>query len=596
MQKLLWRGSLGLAFFLPLLALAQTEAPAPASQYGEEIEVRVIDIDVVVTDKQGNPITNLTREHFELYEDGKRVDVPYFTRVVEGRIADLPAADPAQPAAPSATPRTPLTWIVYIDQTNFPPQRRNQAMRQLQTFLAASVTGGDRGVIAHNDGRVFKLRQGLTDDPKLLTDVLTAIEKERVMASPTMNRSNNIRNELSRAEGPAGGDGEWEFIAQNIANDVNQVIEEEAVRTRNAINAMGALLDALAPLEGRLALVYVGAGFNTRPAMSIVQTWETKFPMLRSASYAPDPDRHREALSRDIGRLYSNFSAMRVSVYTIHGGDPGGPTSVEDHGDFEPARTTDTGAAAMTEAGLAREMADRTGGLYFKVNQSLAKQMEAVRRDLSNYYSLGYKPTGSASDSRRVKVKVNVDGARVRHRETVRERTRQEKATSAAVASMTQPQPRVAQKMQPGQPGTSLPAPDPSATNPLGVAVTAERPRPDGWSNEIVLPFRFSVNLEALTFVKQNNAHRAAFAMHFAMVGPDGSVYPLESRDQALAVPDKEMPSRPDAMVNYAWHVDLAPLKIPADVPWKQKGMRLTVTVEDRTTSTRSIITVPMDK
>ena len=600
MQKLLRRGSLVLALFLPLLALAQTEAPAP--QYGEEIEVRVIDIDVVVTDKQGNPITNLTRENFELYEDGKRVEIPYFTRIVEGRIADVPAAapDPSQPATAGAapqTPRTPLTWILYIDQTNFPPQRRNEAMRQLRTFLATAVGTGDRGVIAHNDGRVFKLRQGLTDDPKLLMDVLTAIEKERVMVSPTMNRANNIRNELYRAEGPAGGDREWEFIAQNIANDVNAVIEEEAVRTRNAVNAMGALLDALAPLEGRLALVYVGAGFNTRPGMAVSQAWHSKFDAwLRNESYAPDPDRHREPLTRDIGRLYSNFSAMRVSVYTIHGGDVGGVTSVEHAGDFEPSRTTDSGAAAMTEAGLAREMADRTGGLYFKVNQNLAQQMAAVRRDLSNYYSLGYKPTGSASDARRVKVKVNVDGARVRHRETVRERTRQEKATSAAVASMTQPQPRVAQKMQRQQPGTSIPAPDPSATNPLGIAVTAERPRPDGWSNEIVLPFRFSINLEALTFVKQNNAHRAAFAMHFAMVGPDGSVYPLESRDQALAVPDKEMPSRPDAMVNYAWHVDLAPLKIPADVPWKQKGMRLTVTVEDRTTSTRSIITVPMDK
>jgi len=609
MRQLLRRGSLGFALFLPLLAFAQAEVPAPqaqsqpAPQYGEEIEVRVIDIDVVVTDKQGNPLTNLTRDDFELYEDGKRVEVPYFTRIVEGRIADVPAAaaDPAQPAGAAATapatPRTPLTWIVYIDQTNFPPQRRNQAMRQLQTFLATAVTAGDRGVVAHNDGRVFKLRQGLTDDPKLLMDVLAAIEKERVMASPTMNRSNNIRNELNRAEGPGGGDREWEFIAQNIANDVNQVIEEEAVRTRNAINAMAALLDALAPLEGRLALVYVGAGFNTRPGMALAQAWNSKFQLwLRNESYVPDPDRHREPLTRDIGRLYSNFSAMRVTVYTIHGGDAGGVTSVEDAGDFEPSRTTDSGAAGLTEAGLAREMSDRTGGLFFKVNQTLAKQMESVRRDLSNYYSLGYRPTGSPADARRVKVKVKVDGARVRHRETVRERTRQEKATSAAVAAMTQPQPRVATKLQQQQPGAATPAADPTAANPLGVTVQAERPRPDGWSKDFVLPFRFSINLEALTFVKNDSVHRAAFAMHFALVGPDGSVYPLESRDQALAVPDKEMPSRPDAMVNYAWHVDLAPLKIPEDVPWKQKGMRLTVTVEDRTTSTRSVITVPIEK
>ena len=89
-----------LSLLLSLPAFAQTETPA-APQFGEEIEVRVIDVDVVVTDRQGNPLTDLTREQFEIYEDGKRIDVDYFSRIVGGRIADLPAPAPA-PATPDA--------------------------------------------------------------------------------------------------------------------------------------------------------------------------------------------------------------------------------------------------------------------------------------------------------------------------------------------------------------------------------------------------------------------------------------------------------------------------------------------------------------
>lgn len=575
-----------------LPVLAQTETP-PAPKFGEEIEVRVIDVDVAVTDRQGNPITNLTREDFELYEDGKRLEIPYFSRIVDGRIADVQPGSPGQAGAlPPPAMRTPLTWIIYIDQTNLPPQRRNLAMRQLQTFLASAIEGGQRGVIAQNDGRSFKLRQGLTDDSKLLMETLRKMERERVVMGGATTRASQIHHELGRAPTSSLEDSEWELNARDIALDIHSAIEEEALRTRNAILATNALLDALARVEGRLALVYVGAGFNTLPALSLADAWKSKFPMLALTSYVPEPEHHREPLELELSRLYSNMSAMRVTVYTIHGGDSGSePTSVEFAGTIEPSAGL-RGRAEATEAAFAREMAQRTGGLYFKVNQKLASQLVAVRRDLSNYYSLGYKPTGSPSDTRRVSVRVKVDGARVRHRETVRERTRQEKAAAEVVAAMVQPQPRTSATIRQGVPAG--PPPDPTAANPLGVSVVAEKMQPGPSSRDFLLPFRFSINLEALTFLRTVNARRAEFVMHFALVGKDGSVYPLESRDQALTIPESELPADPGTMMSYAWHVDLAPLKIPRNVPAKQDGMRLTVTVEDRGSGSRSVITVPV--
>jgi VWFA-related protein len=592
-----------LTLLLSATAFAQNETPP--MQFGEEIEVRVIDIDVVVTDRQGNPRMDLTRDDFELYEDGKRVDIAYFSRIVDGRLMDMPPMESTTTAAGTpapALPRTPLTWVVFIDHTYLPPARRNQAMRQLQTFLQRAITAGDRGVIALNDGRSFKIRQGLTEDSNLLMETLAKMEKERMSVSPMANRTSQIMNDLRHRDSELQpfGDSRFNvrdekvFNSQNTGNDISALIEEEASRTKNAMIAMGALLDTLARIQGRMAMIYVGAGFNTQPGADLAAAWRTRFPDLIGEPQEPRPQNQKEPIQREITRLFNALSALRVTVYTIHGGEQGGgPTSVEDGGQTDVAADNNTDIGQLTAAGHAREMAQRTGGLFFKVNQSLASQLEAVRRELSNYYSLGYKPSGSPSDTRRVKVKVNVDGLRVRHRESVRERTREEKATGAAVAALVVPQPRAVTKVQ-RLTAAAIPPADVSAANPLGVVVEADRPQADGWTRDFIIPFRFSINLEALTFVKSANAHRASFVMHFALVGKDGAVYPIESREQSLAIPEKELPSHSDMMVNYSWHVDIAALKVPHDIPSKQDGMRLSVTVEDRSSGVRSVITVPL--
>src|SRR5688572_32276674 len=59
-----------------------------------------------------------------------------------------------------------------------------------------------------------------------------------------------------------------------------------------------------------------------------------------------------------------------------------------------------------------------------------------------------------------------------------------------------------------------------------------------------LLAFNFSIQLDALTFVKANNVHRADFVMHFALAGKDGSVYPLESREQRSEEHTSELQSQ----------------------------------------------------
>ena len=73
-----------LALAAPLAA--QQPAPEePASIFGETIDVRVVNVEAVVTDRQGNRVTGLGPGDFRLRVDGKEVPIEYFTEVRGGQ-------------------------------------------------------------------------------------------------------------------------------------------------------------------------------------------------------------------------------------------------------------------------------------------------------------------------------------------------------------------------------------------------------------------------------------------------------------------------------------------------------------------------------
>ncbi|HVS33625.1 MAG TPA: VWA domain-containing protein, partial [Thermoanaerobaculia bacterium] len=520
----------------------------------------------------------------------------------DGRMElDRPAEDAAAGSADAEAVRTPITWVIFLDQTAMQPARRNHALRQLRSFLDRAVGTGDRAMLATIDGQAFRVRQNVTTDRALLLSALARAEKERVHLGPAATEAGAIRRDIV---GVGTTDREVAFIARSIAQRISFLMAEEARRTQNAIVAMGALLDVLTRVEGRVALLYVGSGFNTLPASDLVQAWRQVFARTTGLQRhdIPRPEEHQAALEQEVKQLRDRLSASRITFYSI---SPGETVIVpSDDPGFANVEPTLEGFRAMDgeilddwgeirQASVAREMAERTGGLSFRVNPALARQLEAVHADLNDYYSLGYIPKGPSSNTRRIRVRVDVPGARLRHRDSVRERSRWEEAGHDLMAAVVEP-PRtiVASPLHPRDPVAAKAVRE--EANPLGIAVEAERPqRVRG--REHLLPFQFNMSLDVLTFVRRKRVHRADLVFHFALAGPDGTLWPIESREQSLEIPRGEVPAKTD-QVSYAWHLDLAPLRIPRSVPVRAKGMKLIVSVVDRTSGVRSVVTVPVPR
>src|SRR5829696_7460133 len=119
MGKLEVRDALFLALFLlfpgaPLAA--QTEIAEET--FTDQIEVSLVNLEVVVTDKKGKSVAGLQREDFQVLEDGKPVEITNFY----AETASAPG---------SAEPRSldqRLSLVVFVDDYNTEQASRNSIL------------------------------------------------------------------------------------------------------------------------------------------------------------------------------------------------------------------------------------------------------------------------------------------------------------------------------------------------------------------------------------------------------------------------------------------------------------------------------------
>jgi len=82
-------------FPVVLLLLLAVSAAGQAPPLVESIEVRVVSVDVVVTDRAGNPVPNVTKDDFEILEENKPQTITNFAEIrVDTTAVPAPSAPP----------------------------------------------------------------------------------------------------------------------------------------------------------------------------------------------------------------------------------------------------------------------------------------------------------------------------------------------------------------------------------------------------------------------------------------------------------------------------------------------------------------------
>ena len=462
-------------------AAAAEQEPPPASVFAEVVDVEIVNVDVRVTGRDGQPIHGLGREDFVVLRDGRPVEVVNFYAVENGRPAAEPepgpapelAAEPGSPAlpnaAPDAAPPDQRLWlVVYVDNYNLDPLERDRVLPALRSFLSQSLRPEDRAMLVTFD-RTLEVRVPFTDREDLLLEALDEVAEESGFVPVRRREQQDLLKRIDRAESA----GHALLMARAYAEELRNGVDV-------TVRALERLVESLAGLPGRKALLHVSSGVPMLAGEEMFHVVGQKFGA--SAAYA---EIGRHDTTRAWERVDRAANAHRVVFYTLDAGGMRGMqyAAAEYEGLVTPhlRRTMDSVVPENLQSSL-RLMAAETGGLAILNRNEVAPALDEVRADLRSYYSLGIRSAGVESARHHeieVRLREERPGVTVRHRGAYRSKTQQtlmqERLRSALAYA--------------------------HETNPLGVVAAWGRPEPQGGRNLWIVPVRLEIPLRDLVLV-----------------------------------------------------------------------------------------------
>ena len=120
--------------------------PVGGLAFRDEIELTVMNLIVNVSDKNGEPVTDLTKDDFEVYQDGEPKPVTNFQVYTEDVFKQYSTSGPSLPPDPDTPPSQeseleprPVHLVMYVDHYNLNPIDRNRVLSQLERFVRDNV-------------------------------------------------------------------------------------------------------------------------------------------------------------------------------------------------------------------------------------------------------------------------------------------------------------------------------------------------------------------------------------------------------------------------------------------------------------------------
>ena len=424
---------------LLVLAGAAAAQAQPSETFIDTLDVQVVEVDVVVTDRNGRPVRNLTRDDFALYVDGEPVEI---TNFFESELLGQPGEPPDRTAAPTADAEpseaeaaadpASLTVVLYMDDANLFPPYRSRLLRRLEKAVESWRSLNARFMFAR-----FVNRLEVVVPP---TRDLDAILKAAARRPKGLARA--VRNQRSR-----------QFTLEDInvnsrgCQNTGQLVAlaetyavEQANRAAIAADGLADLTSTLAGIPGRKAIVYMSDGLPQQPGLSafdyIAQDLCPNDPRIVPETNAA-AQRHDE--TRRFQQLTAHANANRVTLFTLDAG--GIRTGLSQSMSFDgtaPSYQNDRLHWTNIQGGL-QQLASETGGKALLNSNDLADLLDDVTEQLASTYSLGFSPDERRSgEVRRLKVDLAphaAQGRRVEYRRSYRDKTQDEQLAERLISA-----------------------------------------------------------------------------------------------------------------------------------------------------------------
>ncbi|MCB1036673.1 MAG: VWA domain-containing protein [Acidobacteria bacterium] len=533
------RTARGLTLGAALLLLATAFAPAPllgapsdegGAPFIDRIEVNIVNVEVFVTTRKGENVTGLTRDDFLLTVDGKEVPITNFYAEEEDRpvYGETPPSaeiggDGSRPEGPSpAAGPVPeeqrLRVVVFVDETALQPLNRRRSFKHIWRFLEEGLAPDDEvAVISLSPGLQFHTE--FTRDRTVVESILRDLQKRPSLDLGTALERRKVLQEIS----DAGSDPASKAVSSGATLSLIRAIaaSEYSIR-RSGVRALTALMDTLAGVPGRKALLHVSDGIATNPGEDLFLAWQNRFGST-TGNYPSEVGSYD--LIQDFKELAERANASKVTFYAVDADLPalGYGKSAEYAGDPRALPSFTTEVNNLYEANKRATLdlaASETGGRRVIANGMLPRQLDRLGRDFRTFYSLGFEAAGKdTKKSHSIKVDVVKDkgkGLRVRHRADYIRRNREERMASATLAALLYN----------------------SVDNPMEVSLDRGegQKRDDG---RIVVPVNLQIPLEKVTLLPNQGNHAARISLFVTVKDERGEARPVQKVPFALDIPDE---------------------------------------------------------
>ncbi len=466
----------------------------------------MVNVEVVATDGSGRPVAGLTRNDFELYEDGRPVAASNFLSSVEDALAAGRPVGPEGTIAPATrSADQALSFAVFVDNENLTATARRPVLAALDAFLHRHVGAGDRVLLARYDGGM-KVSQPAAS-PAALAAAMRELLTDATHGGLAVEDQRRIRQ--ARADLAEGGGPDDAIEMGELNEDAQLAGAIDVQRGRRGLGALADFITSLSGLPGRKALVIV------------------------TGAFAVDADPL-------LARLADHANTNRVTLYVLGAVEP--PAAGAFRSPTEIGDNPFAAVAALT--GALHSVADRTGGLTASNLADPLSFLEQVRGDVSTYYSLGFTPD-HRRDGKIHRLAVRIRGRgdlTLRYRGTYEDRSGDQRLTSETVSTLL---------LGRGE-------------NPLGVRLSLGEPALGKLARGLAprrttLPIVVHVPLDKLVLVPQERFHEGRLTLWVGTRDDHGRVSPLTRLDAPVRIGNDKLLNAIGQSVDYRVEVPLRP-------------------------------------
>ncbi len=381
-----------------------------------EVIVRLVLVDVIAADKKGNFATDLTKEDFEIFEDGKRIPIDSLELIsLKKPEFEVPEMEEIKEAG---LPRRKKRFFVIFDSINTIKRMLDRSKARIIEKLVSLVKLGEEIMILElDDKKGMKILQDFTSDEELIVQAVNKasgniwVEK----SSDTLSKPGIL--DRPGAERASAGFMETSRYAYQF---------QTRLRFEKTINSLLTLLNMIKDYPGRKPVLYISGGI---PGLSFEELYKSQegidFAIGRSevaASKVLDPFKTLQKSGRRGGQgiiddLIHFANSYNVTFYSL---DPDNYLKyvLPDIAFDNFPRQVDIAEMKLNELTNLKFLALDTGGAAMHGANKFEYFQKIIDRDLTYYYELSYYPERDKADGKyhKIKVKINRPGIKIRFR------------------------------------------------------------------------------------------------------------------------------------------------------------------------------------